>query len=248
MKLEEMLLAFGGVIAAVAGLGAVLILLAILRVALRLTSNAVSQTIRALWQLLFQMATDIRFLNMLAVIFCMLAERRQGTYWPGIALIVSLSAFVTATLHTAIFLLSGGILNWLKGHRVQLSASAERFIQQIRLNIGFLGLIYLSLGFCSLCYSWHMLSTQAPIPAQQFIIPGAPANYGTFFAYTAQAMADSIPAPVAQHFGWKFSDVTVPAGAGLLWSVILFFRFAFWGALLALLSALFFPRRIFSAA
>lgn len=242
---ENALLTFGAIVALVAGFGALLILLAILRVALRATSCAIGQTIRAVWKLVSSMASDIRFLNMLAVIFCMIAERREGANWPLIALIVSLSAFVTANLHIAIFLLSSGILNWLRGQQVRFSDAAERFIHEVRLNIGFLGLIYLSLGFCSLCYSYHMASERTHLFPQQFDLSGGQGSYETFFSYTAQSMIDSIPAPPFQQMAGRFSTVRIPDSAALLWGVILFFRIAFWGALAALLSALFLPRRVF---
>lgn len=244
---ENVLLGFGAIVALVAGFGALLIMFAILRVALRATSCAIGQTIRALWKLVSSMASDIRFLNMLAVIFCMIAERRNGAHWPLIALIVSLSAFVTANLHIAIFLLSSGILSWLRGQQVRFSETAEHFIHQVRLNIGFLGLIYLSLGFCSLCYSYHMASTRTNLFDQQFDLGGGVGEYETFFSYTAQAMVDSVPVPLAQQLAGRLSAVRVPDSAFLLWAVILFFRLAFWGAMAALLSALFLPRRVFKS-
>jgi len=243
---ENVLSGLGGVIAAAAGLGALLIVLALLRVALRVTSHAVGQTVRALWQLLFGMVADIRFLNMLAIIFCLLAEQRAGSYWPGLAFIVSLSAFVTAALYIGFFLVTSSGLARSPAASGRLGVAIQNMVHQQRLNIGFLGLIYLSLSFCSLSFSYHLLSHRTSVFAHQFVVPDGAGDYGAFFSYTAQAMADSVPEPIAEHFDWRFSTIDVPRQSTLMWGVVLFFRCCFWGALGALLSALFRPRRVFA--
>ena len=239
---EQILKGLGMVLAGAAALGILLLLLILLRLAIRLTTNAVSQTFKALWHLLFGMATDVRFLNMLALIFCMVAERRVGTYWPTIAVVVSAAAFLTAAFFTGVFLLLSSGRNVLQTKNAMLAG----LFHQLRLNVGFLGLIYLSLSFCCLTYSWHQLSRWEPALQGHFQIPGDTASFETFFHFTAQEMLNSVPGPLAEHFDGQISAVTVSPPAVIVRYVCLFFRCAFWGAFGSLLSALFLPSRVFA--
>ncbi|MFM7168592.1 MAG: hypothetical protein ACKO3T_25395 [Planctomycetaceae bacterium] len=239
---EQMLKMVGTVLAGAAALGVLLLLLMVFRLAFRLTTNAVSQTIKALWQLVFGMATDVRFLNMLALIFCMVAERREGAFWPTIAAVVSAAAFLTAAFFTGVFLLLSSGRNLMRTDNTMLAA----LLHQLRLNVGFLGVIYLSLSFCCLTYSWHQLAHWEPALQGHFEIPGETASFETFFHFTAQEMLNSVPGPLAEHFNGQISEVTVPQHAVAVRYVCLFFRCAFWGAFASLLSALFLPGRVFA--
>ncbi len=240
---EQMLKVLGMVLAGAAALGVLLLLLVVLRLAIRLTTNAVSQTVRALWHLVFGMATDVRFLNMLALIFCMIAERREGTFWPTIATVVSAAAFLTAAFFTGVFLVLSSGRNVLQTENPMLSG----WFHQLRLNVGFLGVIYLSLSFCCLMYSWQQLSLSEPRLQGCFQDVEDNASFETFFHFTAQEMVNSVPGPLAEHFAGKISTVKVSPESVEVRYVCLFFRCAFWGAFGSLLSALLLPGRVFAS-
>lgn len=240
---EQMLKILGMILASAAAMGVLILLLIVLRLAIRMTTNAVSQTFKALWHLVFGMATDVRFLNMLAVIFCMISERRDGSFWPTIATVVSAAAFLTAAFFTGVFLVLSSGRNVLHTENTMLSG----WFHQLRLNVGFLGVIYLSLSFCCLMYSWHQLSMSQPTLQASFQIPADTTGFETFFHFTAQEMLNSVPGPLAEHLNGRISTVTVASTAVEVRYVCLFFRCAFWGAFGSLLSALFLPGRVFTS-
>lgn len=239
---EQILKVLGMVLAGAAALGVMLLLVVVFRLAIRMTTNAVSQTFKALWQLVFGMATDVRFLNMLALIFCLIAERRDDSFWPTIACVVSAAAFLTAAFFTGVFLLLSSGRNVMRTDNTMLAG----WLHQLRLNVGFLGVIYLSLSFCCLTYSWYQLSRWEPALQGHFEIPEATAGFETFFHFTAQEMLNSVPGPLAEHFDGQISAVVVSQHAVAVRYFCLFFRCAFWGAFGSLLSALFLPGRVFA--
>jgi len=241
---ENTLTILGYVIAVVAALPTLWIVFQLLKVVAGLTWHAVSQTVRALWRLLFGMVFDIRFLNMLAVIFCLLAERRASSHWPWMAFTVSISAFVIAAMYIGLFLVTNSGLARSPAASSRLGVAIHNVVHQFRLNIGFLGLIYLSISFSSLGFSYHLLSISTELFAHKFIILEGQGSYGDFFSFTAGAMVDSVPSAIKEHFQWRISSIQAPPESTLIWGVVWFFRICFCGALWALFCALLRPRLV----
>jgi hypothetical protein len=247
MKMNDnVLTGFGTLIALTASLVALVVVFAILRLLVRLTAGAVSQTLRAVSRLLFDVVTDIRLLTSMAVIFCLIADRRDDREWVLIAMVVSNAAFFMSLCYIGIFLLAGSWLNSLRdssGNAVRFSPPAEAFLQQLRLNVAFLGLFLLALTFSCSCYSSHLAATRTRIMPQQFDAPAGQANFAGFFTFTAHMMVDSLPDWMDTWKPRQISDIRIADTARPMQLCATVFRLACWASLAALFSGLFFPRR-----
>ncbi len=235
---EQHLLWIGGVLAAAALLAALMIVITICKYLLGVTTNAVGQILRLFLRFLLSKATDVCFLNMLGIIFCLIAERLPGNDWSIIALGVSISAFVQASLYIVALLISGSGVKFLK------SQSVREVFTQIRLNIGFLGLLYLSLAFCSTCYAWHQITERTNVKVEHFDFVPNKTSYEPWFSYTAQQAADSMPEVMTKHFKLEFSDIKPGPNAAKLSTFAFIFRLMFWAGLAAQMAALLLPQRI----
>jgi hypothetical protein len=152
------------------------LVLAVLRFLLRFVTDAGSHILRALFRLLFSSAMDLRFTSMLAVIFCMIAEKHPAGYWPGLALTVSAAAFVLTLFNIGYFLLASYFIRKVQdaGNAAIPREGTRRDIDDwalgVQLNVGFLGLIFLTISYASLCYAYYMCCVAFGLPEYQWVV------------------------------------------------------------------------------